>query len=117
MKNKNLFKTAEFYCFLIAVAEFILFLIWGLNMQAGDEMGFALITIYAAIPATALILTSILASKNLKSALILAILMVLIEVFFPFIIFGTFEIALSLCLSAVPCAIGLGIGYLLRKRK
>ncbi len=117
MENKNLFKTAEFRCFSIAIAEFLLFLLWGLNMRGGDEMGFALITVYAAIPLTSLILCTVLANKNLKAAAILAILMVLIEIFFPFIIFGTFEIALSLALSVIPCAAGLGFGYFLSKRK
>ncbi len=117
MKNKTFFKTAEFWCFFTAIAEFFLFLIWGLNMHGGDEMGFALITVYAAIPITSLILCTVLANKNLKAAVILAILMVLIEIFFPFIIFGTFEIALSLALSVIPCAVGLGFGCFLSKRR
>ena len=117
MKNKKLFIRVDFWCFFAAIAEFLLFLIWGLNMHGGDEMGFALITVYAAIPLTSLILCAVLASKNIKSALILAILMVIIEIFFPFIIFGTFEIALSLALSVIPCAAGLGFGYFLSKRK
>lgn len=117
MEKNKFFKTSEFWCFFAAIAEFLLFLIWGLNMQGGDEMGFTLITVYAAMPITSLVLCTILADKNLKSALILAILMVLIEIFFPFIIFGTFEIALSLALSAIPCAVGLVFGHLLSKRK
>lgn len=86
-------------------------------MQSGDEMGFALITIYAAIPITALILTAILAAKRSTGAIVLSLLMALIEVFLPFIIYGTFEIALSLGLSLIPCAIGGIIGYLISRKK
>ncbi len=115
MKKKNLFKTADFWCFFAAIAEFLLFLLWGLNMQPGDEMGFTLITVYAAIPITSFVLCTILANKNLIPAVILAILMVLIEIFFPFILFGTFEITLCLALSLIPCLAGLVIGYFFRK--
>ena len=117
MKKKSFFKTAEFWCFFIAVAEFLLFLLWGMNINAGDEMGFALITIYAAVPITAFILCTVVANKNIKVAAVLAILMVMIELFFPFIIFGTFETGLCLALSAIPCAAGLEFGYMLSKRK
>lgn len=114
---KNLFKSADFWCFFTAIAEFLAFLVWGLNMHEGDAMGFALITVYVAIPITSLILCAILANKSLKSALILAILMVLIEMFLPFFVYGTFEISLSIVLSAVPCATGIAIGYFFSKRK
>lgn len=117
MQRKNSLRTAEFWCFFVAIAEFILFLLWGMNMRAGDEMGFTLITVYAAIPLTSLILCAILANKRLAAAVVLAILMVLIEIFFPFFIFGTFEIPLCLALSVTPCAVGLLFGYMLSKRK
>ena len=117
MKKKSLFGKCEFLCFFIAIAEFILFLLWGLNMQPGDEMAYGLITIYAFIPLTSLILCSILAKNNLKAAVALTVIMALIEIFLPYIIYGTFEIAFSLALSLIPCVVGLGIGYLLNKRK
>lgn len=116
MEKKNLFKTSEFWCFFIAIAEFILFLIWGLNMNGGDEMGYTLITVYAAVPLTALILTVTLTAKKSKGTIILIILMVLIEIFLPFFIFSTFEIALSLGLSLIPCAIGGTVGYLISRK-
>lgn len=117
MEKKKLFKSAEFGCFIVAIAEFILFLLWGLNLPAGDEMGFSLITVYAVIPLTALILCTVLAAKKSKTSFAIALLMILIEIFLPFFIFGTFEIGLSLCLSAIPCAAGLAFGYFLSKRK
>ncbi|MBQ8764075.1 MAG: hypothetical protein IJZ07_08225 [Clostridia bacterium] len=116
MDKKKLFKSTGFWCFAVAIAEFLLFLIWGLNIQGGDEMGFSLITIYAAIPLTALILCTLLAAKKSKAAIALALLMILIEIFLPFFIFGTFEIGLSLCLSAIPCAAGLIFGYFISKK-
>ncbi len=116
MEKKKFFKTAEFWCFFAAIAEFVLFLLWGLNMHSGDEMGFTLITVYAAIPITSLVLCAILAAKRIVPALILAIFMVLIEIFFPFIIFGTFEIELSLLLSVIPCIAGLFLGYFLSRK-
>lgn len=117
MENKKLLKSAGFWCFAVAIAEFLLFLIWGLNMQGGDEMGFSLITVYSAIPVTSLILCTVLSAKKSKSSFILGLLMILIEIFLPFFIFGTFEIGLSLALSAIPCALGLIIGYFISKRK
>lgn len=117
MVSNKLFKSTSFWCFSAAISEFLLFLIWGLNMQSGDEMGFTLITVYAAIPLTAFILCCILAAKKSRAAIGLALLMVLIEMFLPFFIFGTFEIGLSLGLSAIPCTIGLAFGYFLSKKQ
>ncbi len=117
MEKKKFYKTSEFLCFFVAIAEFILFVIWGLNMHGGDEMGYSLIAFYGAVPITAFILCAILAAKKSKLSLLLALFIVLIEFFLPFIVFETFEFGLSLALSVIPCAAGLGFGYLLSKRK
>ncbi len=117
MEKKKFFKTSEFWCFAIILAEFILFVVWGLNMHGGDEMGYSLIAFYGAVPITAFILCIILAAKKSKLSLLLALFIVLIEFFMPFIVFETFEFELSLALAAIPCAAGLGFGYMLSKRK
>ena len=116
MEKKRFFKTTEFRCFFAAVAEFLVLLLWGLNMDAVDAMAFALLTIYSLIPLTALILSAVLAKKNLKAAIVMTILMTLIEVFLPFIIYGTFEVVLCLAISIIPCGIGILIGHLCKKK-
>ena len=98
-------------------AEFIGFLIWGLNMYPGDEMGFGLIVIYGAMPLTALVLSALLSAKKSSFFIPAAILAIFSHIFLPFFIYGTFEIGLSLCLSAIPFAVGTVIGLLINKAK
>lgn len=117
MEKKKIFKSSEFWCFSVVLAEFILFVAWGLNMHGGDEMGYSLIAFYGAVPITAFIVCAILAAKKSKLALLLALFIILIEFFLPFIVFETFEFELSLALAAIPCAAGLLFGYFLSKRK
>ncbi|MBR3780011.1 MAG: hypothetical protein IKK63_02260 [Clostridia bacterium] len=117
MEKKKFYKTSEFWCFFITIAEFILFVVWGLNMHGGDEMGYSLIAFYGAVPITALILCAVLAAKKSKLALPLAAFIILIEFFLPFIVFETFEFELSLALAGIPCIAGLVFGYILSKRK
>ena len=73
---------------LIVILEFIGFLIWGFNIQPGDEMGYGLIVIYGIMPLTALILSLILTAKK--------------SVFFQtcFALFGNWCI-----LNTAPCAV------------
>ncbi len=97
--------------------EFIAFLIWGLNIQAGDEMGYGLIVIYGIMPLTSLILCAVLAAKKSVFLIPLGLLKILSHIFLPFFIYGTFEIGLSLVLSAIPCLIGSIIGFVLHKVK
>lgn len=106
MKNK-----AGIISLLIIIVEFIGFLIWGLNMMPGDEMGFGLIVIYAIMPLTAFVLSLILALKKSVFIIPAAILAILSHIFLPFLVYGTFEIGLSLCLSAIPFAAGTAIGF------
>ena len=112
MKNK-----AEIISLSVVIAEFIGFLLWGLNMHAGDEMGYGLIVIYGIMPLTALILSAILARKKSLFSIPVFILAVVSHVFLPFLVYGTFEIAISIFLSAVPYAVGTGIGLLINKIK
>ena len=112
MKNKT-----GIISLLIIIAEFIGFLIWGLNMMPGDEMGYGLIVIYAIMPLTAFVLSLILALKKSVFIIPAAVLAILSHIFLPFLIYGTFEIGLSLCLSAIPFSAGAAIGYGIGRRK
>lgn len=114
MKNN---KVAEIVSLIFVAAEFAAFLIWGLNIQAGDEMGYGLIVIYAIMPLTALILSAVLTAKNSVFLIPVVLLKILSHIFLPFLIYGTFEIGLSLVLSAVPCVIGLTIGSIINTIK
>ncbi len=102
---------------IIVILEFIGFLIWGFNIQPGDEMGYGLIVIYGIMPLTALILSLILTAKKSVFIIPTVILAILSHIFLPFLIYGTFEIALSLCLSAIPCAVGAIIGLIINRIK
>lgn len=112
MKNK-----AGIISILILIAEFVGFLIWGLNLSAGDEMGYGLIVIYGIMPLTALVLSALLAAKKSVFVFPVAILAIISHIFLPFFIYGTFEIGLSLCLSAIPSAIGGIIGFIIYRTK
>lgn len=112
MKNK-----VGIISILVVIAEFIGFLIWGLNMHPGDEMGYGLIVIYAIMPLTALILSAVLTAKESFFIIPTVILAILSHIFLPFLIYGTFEIGVSLCLSAIPCAVGAIIGTIINHIK
>ncbi len=117
MEKKKFYKTSEFWCFAVMFAEFILFVVWGLSIHGGDEMGYSLIAFYGAVPLTAFINCTILAAKKSRLSLLFALMVILIEFFLPFIVFETFEFGLSIALAAIPCAAGLVLGYLISKIK
>lgn len=107
--------------FLISVAvtaaEFLIFLVWGLNMSGGDEMGFGLITTYFLFPLTTLILSAFLASENYVYIIPFAVIMFTAQNFMPFFVFGSFEILLILCFTLIPVFIGTLIGFGIKKLK
>lgn len=94
----------------VILTEFIVFLVWGFNMGPGDEMGYGLIVIYGIMPLTAMILSAMLSAKNSPYFFPVALLAILSHIFLPFFVYGSFEIGLSLCLSAIPYTIGSLIG-------
>ena len=97
----------------VVILEFIGFLIWGYNIYPGDEMGYGLIVIYGIMPITALVLSVILTVKKSVFIIPTVILAILSHIFLPFLVYGTFEIGLSICLSAIPFAFGALIGTLI----
>ena len=107
--------------FLISVAvtaaEFLIFLVWGLNMSGGNEMGFGLITTYFLFPLTTLILSAFLASENYVYIFPFAVIMFAAQNFMPFFVFGSFEILLILCFTLIPVFIGTLIGFGIKKLK
>lgn len=113
MKNKH---TAGIISTAIVLAEFIAFLIWGLNIQAGDEMGYGMIVFYIAFPITALILSTLLAAKKSPFFFPVALLAVIAPVLLSFFIFGTVEIIMGV-FTLIPCAIGGIIGLIINKIK
>lgn len=94
----------------ITIVEFVVFLVWGLNLQGGDEMGFGLITTYFLFPLTTLILSAYLAHEKPVFLIPFVIIMFAAQNFMPFIIFGSFEILLILGFTAIPSLIGATIG-------
>lgn len=107
--------------FLISVAvtaaEFLIFLVWGLNMSGGNEMGFGLITTYFLFPLTTLILSAFLASENYVYIIPFAVIMFAAQNFMPFFVFGSFEILLILFFTLIPVFIGTLIGFGIKKLK
>lgn len=103
--------------FAVTVLEFTVFLVWGLNMNNGDEMGFSLITTYFLFPLTTLILSAYLTRKNPIFMIPFVPVMFAAQNFMPFIIYGTFEISLILCFTLIPAFIGMVIGMLIKHYK
>ncbi len=112
MKNK-----AGIISLSVVIAEFTVFLLWGFLMDPVDAMGYGLIVIYGIMPLTALIISAILAHKKTLFSIPVFILALLSHIILPFLVYGTFEIALSFFLSAIPYAVGTGIGLLINKFK
>lgn len=94
----------------ITVLEFLIFLVWGLNMQGGDEMGFGLITTYFLFPVTTLILSAYLAYEKPSFLVPFVIIMFAAQNFMPFFVYGSFEVLLILGFTAIPSLIGAAIG-------
>lgn len=101
----------------VILTEFIAFLVWGFNIGPGDEMGYGLIVIYGIMPLTALVLSALFSAKKSRFFIPVALLAILSHIFLPFFIYGSFEIGLSLCLSAIPCAVGGIIGLIINRFK
>lgn len=107
--------------FLISVAvtavEFAVFLVWGLNLNGGDEMGFGLITTYFLFPITTFILSSFLANDKLAYVIPFAVIMFAAQNFMPYFVFGSFEVGLIACFTFIPAFIGAIIGMIIKKYK
>lgn len=101
----------------VTVLEFSLFLLWGLNMNGGDEMGFGLITTYFLFPLTTLVLSAYLAHQNVIFTIPFVIIMFAAQNFMPFFVFGSFEFVLILGFTLIPAFIGALIGILIKHYK
>lgn len=110
---KKLIKNAGFVSVAVTVAEFLIFLVWGLLLSGGDEMGYSLIALYIVFPLTSLISSAVLTSKKPAAIFLLAAVMLLAYIFLPFFIFGTFEFLFSFLATLIPCAIGALIGFVI----
>ena len=101
----------------VTVLEFAAFLVWGLNMDGGDAMGFGLITTYFLFPVTTLILSAYLAHENIVYVIPFTVIMFAAQNFMPFFVYGSFEIALILCFTTIPVFIGILVGIGMKKLK
>lgn len=110
---KKLIKNAGFVSVAVTVAEFLIFLVWGLLLSGGDEMGYSLIALYIVFPLTSLISSAVLTSKKSAAIFLFAAVMLLAYIFLPFFIFGTFEFLFSFLATLIPCAIGALIGFVI----
>lgn len=102
---------------VITVMEFIFFLVWGLNMNGGDEMGFSLITTYLLFPLTTLVLAAYLGYKNPIMLMPFVLITFAAQNFMPYIIYGTFEIRLIICFTLIPAIVGAAVGVMIKKIK
>lgn len=101
----------------VTALEFVVFLVWGLNMDGGDEMGFGLITTYFLFPVSTLILSAYLAHENVIYVIPFTAGMFAAQNFMPFFVFGSFEVVLILCFTLIPSFIGTLIGTGIKKFK
>lgn len=108
---KKLIKNAGFVSVAVTVAEFLIFLVWGLLLPVGDEMGYSLIALYIVFPLTSLISSAVLISKKSATVFLFAAVMLLAYIFLLFFIFGTFEFIFSFLATLIPCVIGALIGF------
>lgn len=105
MKNKTAIISVS-----AVILEFIVFLVWGLLLPGGDEMGCSLIALYIVFPLTALIASAVLVSKKSAWFFLFAAVMLLAQTFLPFFIFSTFEFLFSFLATLIPCVIGAIVG-------
>ena len=101
----------------VTVLEFAAFLVWGFNMNPGDEIAFGLITTYFIFPLTTLILAAYLVREKLVCVIPFTVIMFAAQNFLPFFVYGTFEIAIILCFTLIPAFIGTLIGIGIKKFK
>ncbi|MBQ2974405.1 MAG: hypothetical protein IJE19_08620 [Clostridia bacterium] len=112
MKHKRLIVSVA-----VTALEFVIFLVWGLNMNGGDEMGFGLITSYFLFPLTTLILSAYLAHENIIYVIPFTLIMFAAQNFMPFFVFGSFEVVLILCFTLIPSFVGSIIGMIIKQHK
>ncbi len=101
----------------VTALEFVIFLVWGLNMNGGDEMGFGLITTYFLFPVTTLVLSAYLAHENVIYVIPFTVIMFATQNFMPFFVFGSFEVVLILCFTLIPAFVGSIIGMMIKHYK
>ncbi|MBR5561865.1 MAG: hypothetical protein IKW12_01835 [Clostridia bacterium] len=101
----------------VTALEFVIFLVWGLNMNGGDEMGFGLITTYFLFPVTTLILSAYLSHENIFYIIPFTVIMFAAQNFMPFFVFGSFELLLILGFTLIPAFIGTLAGMGIKKLK
>ena len=101
----------------VTALEFVTFLVWGLNMNGGDEMGFGLITTYFLFPLTTLVLAAYLAHENFIYVIPFAAVMFAAQNFMPFFVYGSFEVGLILCFTLIPSLVGALAGIGIKKLK
>ncbi len=112
MKYKRLI-----FSLAVTALEFVIFLVWGLNMDGGDAMGFGLITTYFLFPVSTLVLSAYLAHENVVYVIPFTVIMFAAQNFMPFFVFGSFEVALILCFTLIPAFIGTLAGIVIKKFK
>lgn len=112
MKHKRLLISVA-----VTALEFVIFLVWGLNMDGGDAMGFGLITTYFLFPVTTLVLSAYLSHENVIYTIPFAIIMFAAQNFMPFFVYGSFEVALILCFTLIPAFFGTLAGIGIKKLK
>lgn len=99
----------------VTALEFVIFLVWGLNMNGGDEMGFGLITTYFLFPVTTLILSAYLSHENVVCVIPFTVVMFAAQNFMPYFVFGSFELLLILGFTMIPAFIGTLAGLGIKK--
>ena len=110
MKHKRLVIS-----FAVTAIEFAVFLIWGFNMNPGNEMAFGLITTYFLFPVTTLILSAYLSYEKTIYLIPFSLIMFAAQNFMPFFVYGSFEILLILCFTMIPVLIGMLTGIAIKK--
>lgn len=99
---------------IVAAVINIGILVWGFNIDGGDEMGYSLIAFYAVMPVTSLITCIIMSRNTFKGTIPVVVILSAAAFLIPFAVFGSFD-WICVFFGLIPCAIGLTIGYALKK--
>lgn len=94
---------------IIAFAVAVGLLIWGLNIDGADAMGYSLIALYAVLPLTSLIACAVMSASKFKGTVPAAMVLTATAFLIPLAVFKNSD-WISIFFGLIPCVIGIAIG-------
>ena len=110
MNSKKIF----YICGGITFFIFLIIFIWGIFLNSGDEMGYAVLSFYIIMPVTSFVMALILSISNAYFKWLYPIIFGLIGFFIPPIVFKGSWGWIALFFSMIPALLGLAIGLIIQ---